>query len=49
MGGCYYTGRQMDLRISAPKAGKARLTFQLEVGSESHYDLWGYQGFVYSG
>ena len=26
---CCYTGRQIDLRISAPKAGTARLTFQL--------------------
>ena len=31
IGVCCYTGRQIDLRISAPKAGKARLTFQ--VGS----------------
>ena len=31
IGVCCYTGRQIDLRISAPKAGTARLTFQ--VGS----------------
>jgi hypothetical protein len=29
IGVCCYTGRQIDLRISAPKAGTARLTFQV--------------------
>jgi hypothetical protein len=29
IGVCCYTGRQIDLRISALKAGTARLTFQV--------------------
>ena len=30
---CCYTGRQIDLRFSRRNAGKARLTFQVRVGS----------------
>ena len=42
IGVCCYTGRQIDLRISAPKAGTARLTFQVRCNCQ----LWGSQGFV---
>ena len=37
IGVCCYSGRQIDLRISAPKAGKARLTFQ--VGSIASFGV----------
>jgi hypothetical protein len=44
IGVCCYTGRQIDLRISAPKAGTARLTFQVRCPSLQLLAL-GFVGF----
>jgi hypothetical protein len=47
IGVCCYTGRQIDLRISAPKAGTARLTFQVRCPPSLHWQLLalGFVGF----